>query len=267
MKRASVAKRYPKHASKSGKLRIATVSKDLALLESLVKSVAIFLVSQGVARRRISGAIARAIRNAASRARDAANLETLYVEISKLLHAWYQEPEYLDHLGRPIPLRTTGSKQSIQSLADTAGIRRQARELVRSLKSQGLIRRTSDGSYAPTTSVATLRATGPEITGYLGQSILQLLSTLQSNRQGGKAGPMLERAAIVQDLPVDQVPEFRHFSTEQGTSFVSSTNEWLEARRKVKSPARKKDVVTAGVHVFAFVRPAPARRTPRRKKT
>lgn len=235
------------------------VSKDLALLERLVTSVAISLISQGASQHEISEAIARALDSASSKARNAADLETLYVEISRLLHAWYQEPDYLDRLGRPIPLRSSGAKPSIQSLAALAGVGRPARELVRSLVSQGLVRKAADSRYIPIKSVATLKATGPEITGYLGQSILQLLSTLQSNRRVGRAGPMLERAAIVQDLPANQISEFRRFSTVQGASFVSSANEWLEARRSTKANGRKENVVTAGIHVFAFVTPPPVR--------
>lgn len=260
MKKAeSVAKRSRNKGPSQPKRVLPSVTRDLALLERLVTSVAIFLINQGATRNEIARVINRAIESAGTRAVDAADLETLYVEISKLLHAWYQEPDYLDRLGRPIRLRAAGAKASIQSLATIAGVDRPARDLVRSLLFQGLVRRDAKGGYVPTKSVATLRATGPEITGYLGQSILQLLSTLQSNRRAGRAGPMLERAAIVQDLPASQISEFRRFSTAQGSSFVSSANEWLEARRSTKATRQMEDVVTAGIHVFAFVTPPPAR--------
>jgi hypothetical protein len=133
--------------------------------------------------------------------------------------------------------------------------------LIASLKSQKLLRAAQGNRYLPTKSLAQIRTNGPELTGYVGQSVLQLLSTLQFNGLGGKRGPLLERAAIVQDLPRQEVEKFRRYSSDQGAAFVSGANRWLESRRS-KSSTNRKNVVTAGVHVFAFVTPSPNSVTP-----
>lgn len=237
--------------------RAGRICSDLRLFEQLVQSVALFLVSQGVKRSTISASLGRALADAGRLSKDAASLQTLYVAISKVLHAWHQDPSYLDADARPIPLRLRGKGPSVETLLRCANTRTPIDKVVNSLKSQELIRAQRPGYFLPTTSVAQIRTSGPELTGYIGQSILQLISTLHSNHTSKAGQPMLERAAIVQDLPIREIQRFRRYSAEQGTNFIASTNGWLETRRKNKADAKSGKVVTAGVHVFAFVTPPP----------
>ncbi|MCP5157798.1 MAG: hypothetical protein H7A18_01030 [Sinobacteraceae bacterium] len=232
---------------------------ELELFEKLVKSVALFLVSQGAKKSAISTSLNRALVQAEKLSKNAESLQSLYVEISKVLYAWHQHPSYIDTEARPRPLRLRGREPSIETLLQHASTRAPLEKIVDSLKSQKLIRLKRPGYFLPTASVARIRTNGPELTGYIGQSVLQFISTLQAN-YGNEAGyPLLERAAIVQDLPAREIPRFRQYSAEQGESLIASANSWLETRRKHGSQAgsRPDGVVTAGVHVFAFVTPSP----------
>lgn len=252
----------PKNGRPSASSRLRKVDKsryDLELFEKLVQSVALFLVSQGAKKSAISTSLSRALARAEKLSENAGSLQTLYVEISKVLHAWHQHPSYVDTEACPIPLRLRGREPSIETLLRHANTRAPLGKIVDSLKSQKLIRLKRPGYFLPTASVARIRTNGPELTGYIGQSVLQLISTLHAN-YGNEAGyPLLERAAIVQDLPAREIPRFRQYSAEQGESLIASTNSWLETRRMRGSQAasRSDGVVTAGVHVFAFVTPSP----------
>jgi hypothetical protein len=234
---------------------------ELRLLEKLVHSVALFLIHSGTDATKVTESLRNAIAEAEKASAQAAVLRDLYVAISKLLHTWHQDPDFLDDQARPLPLSVRGKSRSVEALARRAGVRMPIATLVGSLKSQRLLRVSPRNRVLPTRSVARIRTNGPELTGYVGQSVLQLLSTLHFNRNGGRRGPLLERTAIVQDLPQRQVEKFRQYSSDQGAAFVSGANRWLESRRS-KSSGKAEQVVTAGVHVFAFVTPAPEKPTP-----
>ena len=95
---------------------------------------------------------------------------------------------------------------------------------------------------------------GPEVTEHLSESISRLIDTFGKNLTArAKSPPLLERAAIVRDLPASLAEEFRAFSAEQGESLAENVNEWLETRR-AREPSRYRGRrVTAGIQVFAFV--------------
>jgi hypothetical protein len=89
------------------------------------------------------------------------------------------------------------------------------------------------------------------------------------------ADGLLERAAMVRDLPAEHLGAFRHYIQEQGTAFLANVDEWLEAHcpaaARVAEPSAMRPTrsarggVTAGVHVFAFVEEA-EREPPRTRR-
>lgn len=239
------------------KVRTGKNDLDLQLFGHLLRSVALFLINEGVPPSEISRTMGDSLRVAEKQSSSAATLQSLYVALSKVLHQWHHNPAYLSQYAHPKPLSLRGRENSIEALAKAAGVNVSFDVLKDSLKAQRLIRRDARGRYRPTKQVARITNGGPELTGYLGQSILQLISTLHSNRLGRRDEPLLERAAIVQDLPLHEIPHFRRYTNQQGASFIASANGWLESRRKRRAKKGSGKVTTAGVHVFAFVTPPP----------
>ncbi len=77
---------------------------------------------------------------------------------------------------------------------------------------------------------------------------------MQSNLYGGPStAKLLERAALVKELPAKDVEAFCRFSAEQGESFTENMNNWLESRNATRKGRARLKTVSAGVHVFAFV--------------
>lgn len=221
----------------------------------LLTSVTVFLLGKNATRSQISMAMQRALVEAVSLRRDSEALETLYIALSSVIHAWHDDRRYLDEGARPRPLTLRGRSDSIQSLARVAGVRVPYGRLLESLVSQKLIRKSGKSRYLPTRSVVRLVRDGPELTGYLGQSILQLTQTLESNRRDRRTRKaLLERAAIVDDLSPKDAAAFRRYCAEQGAAFISNANSWLESRRMRSARAGANEGgITAGVHVFAFL--------------
>jgi len=122
-----------------------------------------------------------------------------------------------------------------------------------------LVRRCADGRYLPAGPVATFRDYGPELGGYVGEAILNLMNTIQANLESGRrTAPLIERAALVRDLSPRQAAQYRSFVQEQGTAFLANVDDWLESRRVASASARSGRArrgagLTAGVHVFAFL--------------
>ncbi len=191
----------------------------------------------------------------------------LHVALGKLVYSWHRRPPYIDAAGRPRPLSLDGPRPSLMSLVADHVDSAETPELLSALRKQGLIRRSRDGFFRPTATVAQLRANGPEVASYVTDTIARLLDTVLGNiRSGSSQAPLLERAAVVRDLPAHLEAEFVEFATEQGEIFVETINEWLESRRvaSAKPDRRKRQPITAGVQVFSFIsRPNPSPR-PRR---
>ena len=180
---------------------------------------------------------------------------TIHIALGKILFAWHRYEQYVDLVGRPRPLSLLQDKSpNLFELAEKHSSYATPQELIEALLTQRLIRPVGGGLYAPTGAVAQLRSLGPEVTEHLSESIARLLDTFGSNLSSrGPSPPLLERAAIVRDLPAGLAQEFRAFSAEQGESLAETVNEWLEARRARGGSGYRGRVVTAGVQVFAFV--------------
>jgi hypothetical protein len=142
--------------------------------------------------------------------------------------------------------------------------------------------------------VAVFTAHDREVSGYIGETIAHLMTTVHANlalaqrragsprasrgANGDARSPdaLLERAAMVRDLPAEHLAAFRNYIQEQGTAFLANVDEWLEAHcpaaQRVAEPAAAprsraaRGAVTAGVHVFAFVDDAQALSTSARPR-
>jgi hypothetical protein len=175
--------------------------------------------------------------------------------ITKVLHAWHTEECMLDELAQPIPLPKTGSR-SIRSLAATTVPTINSDVLLAELVRARVLRRVGRDKYVPISVMARISAKGRQLDCYLGQTMLHFASTLSKNLRGHRSSSkLIERAAMVNDLPKARLNDFRKFSALQGELFVSTINNWLEGNRVAERSRRTTPQVSAGVNVFAFAVP------------
>lgn len=232
-----------------------TLESRVERFERLLRAVALLMLREGASENQISVAMNRALNAAKKSPFDTPTLLHLYVSLSDLLHAWHEDPSYIDAKATPIPLPLKGRGRSVESLLAKVGSTLPANQVLASLKAQRLVRKVKNGKYRPTQAVAHLRGDGPEVSGYLGRAILHLIETNETNRRVSRGQkPLLERAAIIGDLPRSDAAAFRRFSAEQGANLVANANAWLEARRSRNGRrVNRKNTLTAGLHVFAFL--------------
>jgi len=179
------------------------------------------------------------------------------VLLGSVLHRWNRNPSYLDSDARPFPLRPRGPAPSVHALFRAEKRANAFAQGLNQMESAGLIRRTKSGHYLPCKDLILLHSLTPEMVGNLALSINRLIETLLQNTQTRrrKGTRLIERNALVPDLPSRYLEEFKTFSREQGAALVSTMNDWLENRRKGKSKAgwaSNAATVSAGIHVFAF---------------
>jgi hypothetical protein len=179
------------------------------------------------------------------------------VLLGSILHRWSRTPKYLDDEAQPFPIRASGPSPSIEALF-RAERKSEAFALgLKHMRSAGLVKRTKPGLYLPRNDSILLHTLTPEMVANLALSINRLVSTLLQNTsvKGRTASRLIERNALVPDLPKRRLEEFKAFSREQGAAFVSTMNDWLENRRMSPTSSRRntsKKAVAAGIHVFAF---------------
>ena len=187
------------------------------------------------------------------------------VLLGSILHRWNRNPKYLDENARPFPLKASGAAPSIQALFRAENKAGAFEEGLRHMKGARLVRRTKSGLYLPRNDSILLHTLTPEMVANLGLSINRLVSTLLHNTGTRRrtASRLIERNALVPDLPRRHLEEFKTFSREQGAAFVSTMNDWLENRRqglRAGAATGRSPTVSAGIHVFAFCESNPTKR-------
>jgi len=185
--------------------------------------------------------------------------------LGSVLHRWNRNPKYLDEGARPFPVRATGPAPSVQALFRAENKASAFAEGFQQMKKVRLLRRTKSGLYLPRNEVILLHTLTPEMVANLALSINRLVSTLLQNTETRRrtASRLIERTALVPDLPRRYLEEFKTFSREQGAAFVLTMNDWLEHRRqenRASVKTRRNLTVSAGIHVFAFSETKPAKR-------
>jgi hypothetical protein len=261
----------------------------------LMRSLLLFLLDSGLPRDSLQALLATALDEANAQRASIGALRDHSAAISGLLFSWHHDRRYLDARACPKPLRLTGPGLTVEQLALAHCDPGEAEAVLQRLQTHGLISDAGGGHWSPSGPVAVFTAHDREVSGYIGETIAHLMATVHANlalaqrRAGSPArdraaangdarspDALLERAAMVRDLPAEHLGAFRNYIQEQGTAFLANVDEWLEAHcpaaQRVAEPAAAprsraaRGAVTAGVHVFAFVDDAQALSTSARPR-
>ena len=184
------------------------------------------------------------------------------VLLGSILHRWNRNPKYLDAEARPIPIRASGPAPSVEALFRAERKPAAFGTGLKHMSNAGLVKRTRSGLLLPRNDFIMLHSLTPELVANLALSINRLVSTLLQNTsvKGRSVSRLIERNALVTDLPKRKLEEFKAFSREQGAALISTMNDWLESRRLSPNQRRgisSKKSVSAGIHVFAFTEANP----------
>jgi hypothetical protein len=232
-----------------------------APIEEMMRSLLLFLLDAGLSRAELGALLDAALGHAFARRADAAKLRQHSAAISGVMFAWHREPSFVTRSAEPRALALRGSAcfRRKSGAAALRALRGRDGDRTRCASSAWCVAARMAGTCLQV-PVATFRDYGPELGGYVGEAILNLMNTIQANlKSGRRTAPLIERAALVRDLSPRHAAQYRSFVQEQGTAFLANVDDWLESHRMAARPknarrgVRQPSGLTAGVHVFAFL--------------
>lgn len=239
---------------------MATQSAGHFELDCASVLVALFelILCGGMSRHRLSGLCTVCIDKAEVKVRRSTRERTGELVIAALvLDAWHRDRRYLNAYAAPKAVPLLGPAPSVQALIRAQRVGCHAEEVARRLRALRLVVRSGKGRYKPTSDVAIISAQNPVVLQHTTRALAALLQTVGQNMNSHPdLGPLIERKAEIPDLPQKHVSAFKRFTQLQGTSFLRTVNDWLEARREPGlngSAATKQGSVRAGVHTYAYV--------------
>lgn len=174
-----------------------------------------------------------------------------------LLRLWHRDGRCIsDDDALPLALHVSRGRTSLRALVKGLDPKANVSTILAFLKSNGLVRRLSDGRYKPTADAATITQADPVIGEHLARSVVRLLSTVRRNTAVSRESPaLIERYAYVSNLRPDAIEGFADFTKSQGLAYLKAVDDWMEQRRIQKSTKTRKSKrgVVAGVQVIAYL--------------
>jgi hypothetical protein len=149
----------------------------------------------------------------------------------------------------------------VEALIRVQRRRADAAAIARHLKRLRLVVPCGRCLYRPTSDIAVISRHNPLIFQHAARAVSTLLETVTQNvNNSSRSAPLIERTAEVPDLPRKHVVAFQKFSQRQGWLLLRTINDWLESRRVRRSVGgRRRTLVRAGVHLYAYVAAREAR--------
>jgi hypothetical protein len=246
------------------------VATQAALMRGLVEAVISFMARTGMSPAKIQRVFRNCLLERSALKQGRRDSRTSRLEYGcdtvagAVLRAWHRHPQYLDDSAKPIPLKVTGPKPNLPSLIHSQSHAADAQAVLKSMINAGLVTRRRDASYLPAKESATIDALDPLSVDHIAKTVIRLVETASRNIAStrGKV-PLIERYAHVPDLSRSEARAFAIFSRQQGQACLDTIEDWLESRQAGSRPSGSASTkgVSAGVHIFAFVGKAPARKS------
>jgi hypothetical protein len=245
---------------------------DRMRAEALLFPMAAFLCAGGWSKKDAERSISRAFDNSQ-------NLEgtrelkhigdpTPYADIIAL---WVRDRRFLDRSGRPRPLDLQG-RVSFTALAREASPTINPQAALSVLTHFRNVRKTSTGRYKlviPFFLTCSAKSLAFEPMAYFLSDASATLGRILKRKEQSRSADLFWRKAENSDLSESGAKKFLAFSKERTLAFVNEIDEWLEANRRRRLPARQKlqrRRVGLGVFsIFSSPEPLHPRKLPTRR--
>jgi hypothetical protein len=175
--------------------------------------------------------------------------------IGEMLTSWHQDPEYLDDLGNPIPIRLLGRRPSFHSLAQRSVPKLNESYLRSELERLGAV--SIDKSNLIHVHMRSFPAYEDKRLAiqHTLTSLDDFIRTLRHNLDSrpSNSDQLFHRIARCNDFDIGEIPALKIRAKRHGQSFLESFDNWLirKASTKPKKPNRgqKKANVSIGVYL------------------
>jgi hypothetical protein len=172
-------------------------------------------------------------------------------DATRLLSGWYQDPDYLDPSGDPLPLPLEGANPSFRSLFEVYGGDTPEQTLYKELLNAGSIERDDAGRVVAARRYHMPGRLDEGGVRFFGTNLFDHASTLANNIGGDAAPRWLEGFAVDDRIDPAAVEEFRAFLDERGQQFLEEVDAWL-GRRRADANDPDTTPVRLGLGVYAI---------------
>ena len=147
---------------------------------------------------------------------------------TRVLSGWYQDKDYTDDAGEPMPLAATGGNPSFESLCATYSGDVPATTMLKELKHVGAVAEDEHGRLVAKSRYYMPVLMDPEQMLRSGSVLEDIGETVAYNLHRTEDDPSrFERRATNTRIPPEAVPEFREFIEQEGQAFLEKVDAWL----------------------------------------
>jgi hypothetical protein len=172
-------------------------------------------------------------------------------DATRLLSGWYQDTDYLDADGLPLPLPPTGSNPSFETLFGTYGGDTPQQTLLRELLKAGSVAAQADGGLVVQRRYHMPVDMDAGSIRFFGTNLFDHASTLSRNVTGEPEDRWLEGFAVDDRIHPESVEAFRAYLDKRGQQFLEEVDDWLNQHR-VDAEDTTTTPVRLGLGVYAI---------------
>ena len=149
---------------------------------------------------------------------------------TRVLSGWYQDAEFIDAAGDPVPLVASGSSPSFESLCDRYSGDVPATTMLKELRHVGAVTQEDDGKLVARSRFYMPVLMDPEQMLRSGGVVADMGNTVAYNLHRSADDPSrFERRATNTRVSAASVSEFRNFVEKEGQEFLERVDAWLTA--------------------------------------
>lgn len=173
--------------------------------------------------------------------------------LTRLLSAWYQDPDFCDSGNHPLPLTLEGEQRSFALLARRYGGDFPTSALLKELKRVGVVEDQADGTVIATKRYFVPAQSDPGALLRAGSVFNDLGSTLHHNLyNANKQQPLrFERRASNAQMPAENLAAFREFVAQEGQAFLEKIDAWLSEHEQSDTDSAG-ELMRMGVGTYLF---------------
>jgi hypothetical protein len=172
-------------------------------------------------------------------------------DATRLLSGWFQDAEFCDRNGIPLPLQERGAAHSFETLFQRYGGDTPFQTLLKELKSAGSIAVDAQGRLTAIRRYHMPAAMSDENIRLFGTNLFDHALTLERNVAGRPGQGRLEGYATEDRIRTSDAAEFRNFVNERGQRFLEEIDAWLHQHR-ITGDDTASQPVRLGAGVYAI---------------
>jgi len=147
---------------------------------------------------------------------------------TRVLSGWFQDADFIDKSGEPLPLPASGVAPSFESLCNRYCSDVPATTMLKELTHVGAVVEGSDGAFVAVSRIYMPVLMDPEQMLRSGSVMEDVGDTIAYNLHRSDIDPSrFERRATNTRVATDAVPEFREFIEQEGQAFLERVDAWL----------------------------------------